>query len=159
MEDNRKLSKRQYLTVVCGQRGEPTRSIDGDPIYTERQYFRMMHMHRKGSNRPVGWFHRGYGSDQDVEVRWLYTGKNGYFAPEISFRASKNGIKVATRVANALRKIEHTSREDPEALIEDLAAYIVEYVDDRANGCWDDYRCLRAPTDNEMMVIARAAQG
>lgn len=158
MDDKRKLSKAMYLTAVCGQKYISTRS-DCD-IYTEMQFFQMMHRHNKGSNRPRGWFHRGYGH-KDVEVRWLWTEKNGYFAPEISFRPERGEsiLPLVVRLTKAIKAMVYTDREGPESLIEAVKAYVVEYVNDQAEGCWDDYRLIRAPGDNEMMVLARAAVG
>jgi hypothetical protein len=154
--DNRKLSKRRVLTVVSGQKGQSSRGTDGD-IYTERQYFRMMHKHLKGSTRPVGHFHKGYGSDRQVEIRWLWTEKLGYFAPELSYQVSKDSIAIAKTIGEALR--EMNEKLGPEGLIERAQACVVEYIDDNKEGCWDDYRCVRMPGDSEMMIIARAAMG
>jgi hypothetical protein len=158
MKDERKISKARVLTVVSGQRYVSSRGSDGD-IYEANQHFRLMHKHLKGSNRPRGFLHKGWGSDRDVSVRWLWTEKLGYFAPEISFRPSKESLRVASMVSDALLEIVNTDKEDPEKLIERLGAFVVEYVSDQKEGCWDDYRVIRAPGDSEMMVIARAAIG
>lgn len=153
--DNRKLAKRPTLTVVSGQKGRSSSGYDGD-IYTERQYFRMMHAHRKGSNRPAGFMHKGYGCGE-VEVRWLWTEKLGYFAPELSYQVSRPTVSIAQTLHKVL--LEMNEKLGPDGLIEQTKAYVVEYVDDNKEGCWDDYRVVRAPNDTEMMVIARAAQG
>ena len=153
--DDRKLAKRPTLTVVCGQKGQTSRGTDGD-IFTERQYFRMMHAHRKGSNRPVGFMHKGFGCEE-VEVRWLWTEKLGYFAPELSYQVKRDTLKIAETLHKVL--LEMNEKLGPEGLIEHAKATVVEYIDDRKENCWDDYRVVRAPGDCEMMVIARAAVG
>lgn len=158
-QDNRKLSKRKYITVVQSGKCERTPSFSGDsPIYSVYQYVSYRLMHRKGSNRPEGWFHSLWGgSDQTVEIRWLWTEEHKFFAPEISFRPSENGTKLAAVIAKALRKRRHDEKEGPEHLIEDLGAYLVEYVNDNKDGCYDDYRVLQAPGEPAMMTIARYA--
>jgi hypothetical protein len=45
----------------------------------------------------------------------------------------------------------------PDQVIDLLKATVVEYVDDRAEGCYDDYRPLRVPGENPMLTIARYA--
>lgn len=158
-QDNRKLGKRHYITVTQSGMIEPTRRLGGDgDIFTVYQYFTYRLRHKKGSNRPAGWFHSMWGgSDYTVEVRWLYTDDHNYFAPEISFRPTEAGIKLATKVAKALHEMRNTRDESPERLTADLKAYLVEYVNDNKDGCWDDYRVLQAPGDCPMMVIARHA--
>jgi hypothetical protein len=155
----RKIAKRLSLTVVSGRMFVTVGAGGGrEAIYEENQHFRLMHKHLRGSNRPRGFFHKSWGSDEEVGVRWLWTEKNGYFAPEITFRPSKNGVKTASVVCEALLEIPRDS-ETPEGLIEKLRATVVEYIDDQKEGCWDDYRVVRVPGEPAMMTIARAAQG
>ena len=156
-----KLGRRCYMTVVQGEKGNPTPGYEGRiPIYTLRQYFTMRVKHKKGSTRPVGWFHNhGFSSNLTVEVRWLWTEEHQYFAPEITFRPSETGAKVAWKVSQALVSMRRTSEDEtqPDALADLLGAVTVEYVDDNKEGCWDDYRPLRVPGEPAMMTIARYA--
>lgn len=154
----RKLTKRTHLVVV--QSDAPyyaSPGYSGGPIYYFHQYFYLMWKHRKGSNRPEGYFHAPYG-DIKVEVKWLWTEEHEYFAPEIMFRPSKLSNKLVPKVGEAL---EGLSRQDkgPEGLIEALQATVVEYVDNNGEDgdCYDDYRPLRIPGENAMMTIARYA--
>lgn len=159
-QDNRKLGKRRYITVTQSDKVEPTSRLSGDgDIYTVYQHITYRLKHKKGSNRPEGWFHSMWGgSDNTVDVRWLWTHDHDYFAPEVSFRPTEAGMRLSAKVAQALNKMRHCDDEGPERLIADLGAYLVEYVSDNKDGCWDDYRVLQAPGDCPMMVIARAAQ-
>jgi hypothetical protein len=154
-EDNRKLSKSMKLTVVSGQKGQSSRGQDGD-IFTERQYFRLMHQHRAGSNRPKGFFHKGFISE-DVEIRWLWTEKLGYFAPELSYQVTRTTFSMAKTIGTVL--LDMNEKLGPAGLIEKVQASVVEYIDDNKDGCWNDYRPIACPGDTEMMIIARAAQG
>lgn len=150
----RNLTKAVFMTVVESDKCEPTQGVRSQ-IYTVWQYFTPRHKHRKGSNRPAGYFHTGIGSfDAQVTVRWLWTEENGFFAPEITFRPS--GRRTANQVAKALAKVE---RKDggPENLSEALGATVVEYVNDNAPGCYDDYRPIRVPGEPAMVTLARAA--
>jgi hypothetical protein len=160
MQDKRKLGKRQFVTVVMGERSEPRQPHyrEDGPIYTQHQYFKLRHKHLKGSNRPAGWFHDTSSYDSRVEIRWLYTDELGYFGEEITFRPTTNGIKLAAKVGKALQEVRWEKGDKPQALNDKLNATVVEYVDDRKDGCWDDYRPLRVPGENPMMTIARYAQ-
>ena len=154
----RKTTKRRYMTVVQGVKGDPTPGYNGSSsIYKLSQYFTMRFRHRKGSNRPEGWFHQGYSSDTSVEVMWLWTEEHEFFAPKIEFRPTKLGTKTAVLIAGALQSIRNAELEGPELLADTLKAAVVEYVDDRKEGCWDDYRPLRIPGEPAMVTIARHA--
>jgi hypothetical protein len=154
--NEQKLSKRQYMTVVESEKCDPTRG-DRDPIYSVFQYFRLRFKHLKGSNRPAGYYHDSSGSyDATVNVRWLYTESNRYFAPEITFRPTEKGIKTAHKVGQAIHTLGYRE-ETPEGLVEALKASVVEYMDDNKDGCWDDYRPLRVWGENAMETLARAA--
>lgn len=156
----RKTSRTSYLTVVSSNKRVSCRCSDGSgDIYEEIQTFRKMHKHLQNSTRPRGWFHRGYSSHQEVEVRWLWTDKNGYFAPEISYQPTKASIATAKWVAECIVENERSDKDNPDGLIEKTEAFVVEYVNDDKEGGYDDYVCRRAPGDTDMMVIARAAQG
>lgn len=149
----RKLTKAVFMTVVESDKCEPTQGVRSQ-IYTVWQYFTPRHKHRKGSNRPAGYFHTGFGSlDATVTVRWLWTEDNGFFAPEITFRPS--GRRTANQVAKALVKVE---RKDggPDNLSEAMEATVVQYIDDNAPGCYDDYRPIRVPGEPAMVTLARA---
>lgn len=158
-KDERKLSKRQYITVVQTDRCEKTKRATGEgDIWTVYQYFQHRLKHKKGSNRPEGWFHSIWGgSDQQITVRWLYTEDLGYFAPEISFHPTAAGLKLCNKVAKALYEMRNCKDEGPERLMRDLKASKVKYVDDNKQGCWDDYQ--PDMSGNAMLVIARAAAG
>jgi hypothetical protein len=144
------------MTVIQGEKGDPSPSYDGGSIYRLHQYFRLRLRHLKGSNRPAGYFHNCYGSDAAVTVRWLWTEDNGFFAPEITFRPSSLGVKTATKVGEALRSFGW-HEASPDKLVELLSATVVEYIDDQKEGCWDDYRPLYIPGEPAMVTIARAA--
>lgn len=154
-----KLSKRSYPTAEISGKSNPTRSLSGDgDIFTVYQYFQLRQKHLKNSNRPDGWFHSTWGgSEQTVEIRWLWTERQSYFAPEIRFRPSTAGVKLSAKIAKALYGQRNTSDEGPDRLMADLGAYLVEFVNDKKEGCWDDYRVLQAPNEPAMMTIARYA--
>ena len=161
---DRKISKRRYMTVVQSEKGDRHQGSEGGgpywDIYTIHQHFTLRFKHLRGSNRPAGYFHDGFNSrDGSVDVRWLYTESNGFFAPEITFRPTEQGIKVGIKVAKALREFAY-DRESPLKLILKLNATNVNYVDDTAHGCWDDYMPVDLPTENEgnaMEILAQAA--
>lgn len=162
---DRKLGVREFITVRTGEKYLSSHGRagigSGDDIFTEHMVFMMMTKHRNGSIRPAGWFHKGYCA-KDVDVTWLWTESHKYFAPKIEFRPeSKSILKLVRLLGEVLTTMEHKDRDarGPEALIDALGAYVVEYVDDGLAGGWDDYRVVRAPGDSAMMVIARAAQG
>jgi len=152
-----KLGKRPQLTVCWyGRDGQtPTPGYDGgDPIYTERLCFRYRYPHLKGSKHPKGFYHDGYGTDDTVEVRYLWTVTHNYFAPEITFRPGRLGIKAVAKITKALEKLGRDP--EPEALCEELQAMIVESVPDE-NGSYNDFRPVRIPGEPAMVTIARAA--
>jgi len=153
----RKTTKRRYMTVVQGEKGNPTPGYNSGSIYSLHQYFTVRYRHRKGSNRPEGWFHQGYSSDTTVEVTWLWTEEHEFFAPKVEFRPTELGMKTAMKVATALRSIRSAELEGPDLLADTLGAVVVEYVDDNKEGCWDDYRPLRIPGEPAMVTIARHA--
>jgi hypothetical protein len=156
---NRKLTKRTHITCVqsddkCFQQHGYNGS---SPIFTYHQWFALRWKHKKGSNRPEGWFHSPYG-DIKVEIRWLWTEEHEYFAPEISFRPHRLSNKLVPKVAEALDNLgRHES--SPDGLIEALGATVVQYADDNGkNGdCYDDYRPLRVPGEPAMVTLARYA--
>jgi hypothetical protein len=115
------------MTVIQGEKGDPSPSYDGGSIYRLHQYFRLRLRHLKGSNRPAGYFHNCYG-----------------------------GVKTATKVGEALRSFGW-HEASPDKLVELLSATVVEYIDDQKEGCWDDYRPLYIPGEPAMVTIARAA--
>jgi hypothetical protein len=152
-----KLGKRPHLTVCWyGRDGQtPTPGYDGgSPIYTERLCFRYRFPHKKGSRYPVGYYHDGYGNDDTVEVRWLWTVEHEFFAPEVTFRPGRLGLKAVAKIAKALEKLGRDSQ--PEALCEALQAMLVEQVE-VAGHFRDDYRSVRLPGEPAMVTIARAA--
>lgn len=150
----RKLTKRTHLTVIqSDDKSYASRGYRSD-IYHFHQYFALRWKHKKGSNRPEGWFHSPYG-DIKVEVRWLWTEEHEFFAPELSFRPHALATKIAPKIANAIQ--EGGYKFQPDQLIEALGATVVQYVDDNKEGCWDDYRPLRVPGENPMLTIARYA--
>jgi hypothetical protein len=156
MNDKRKLGKRKYMTVVQSEKGVSCQGSEG-PIYQLHQYFALRFKHLKGSNRPTGWYHNAnWGHDSQVEVRWLWTERNGFFGSEISFRPTEAGLKIAVKVGKALRGLNY--KAGPEDLMEALGAALVEYISDNKEGCWDDYRPLQVPGEAAMLTIARYAQ-
>lgn len=148
-----KLTKRHYLTVVQSEKRESSQGANG-PIYTVYQYFVNRAKHKKGSTRPAGWLH-GAEYEQRIEVRWLYTERHDFFAPEITFRPTRPGIWLAGRIGKELFRLEYDNT-NPETLLESLGAIVVEYVDDRKDDCWNDYRVLRIPGEPAMVTLARA---
>jgi len=152
---NMKLGKRQHITVVDGEKGDPTRGTDGD-IYKKHQYFHYRVKHLEGSTRPKGWYHDHASYIMTVEVRWLWTESLGYLAPEVTFKPYEDGLKLARKVGQALVTIRNNN-ETPDGLIEALKADVVEYVSDNKDGCWSDYRPIRVWEENAMMTLARAA--
>ena len=155
-----KINRKQHITVVQSGLCERTSSLrdPGDPIYSLYQHFTFRVMHRKGSNRPEGTFHTSWGgSERSIEVRWLRTESLGFFAPEMRFQPSDASMKLAKKVGKALMCIRHTQDEGPDALVDYLKAYVVEYINDNKPGCFDDYKVLHAPGDSAMMTIARYA--
>ena len=156
--NKRKTSKRRYMTVVQGEKGDPTPGYGGGgSIYRLSQYFTLRFKHLKGSNRPQGWFHQGYASDTSVEVRWLWNEAHQFFAPEIQFRPSKLGTKTAVLIAGALQSIQSAELEGPDLLADTLGAVVVDYLEDNKEGCWNDYQPLRIPGEPAMVTIARHA--
>jgi hypothetical protein len=158
---NRKTSKRRHMTVVQSEKGEPTIGTQSN-IYTIHQHFTLRFKHLRGSNRPAGYFHDGFASrDGSLNVRWLWTKENGFFAPELSFRPTALGTKVAVKVAKTLGGFAYDA-ESPLNLILKLRATNVCYVQDNKEGCWDDYMPIDLPVEDEdvnaMVVLAKAAQ-
>jgi hypothetical protein len=155
----RKTSKRRYMTVVQSGKGDPTRGSEED-IFTIHQYFTLRVKHLRGSNRPAGYFHNGWSSREgSVDIRWLYTDSNGFFAPELTFRPTETGIKVAIKVAKALQAFAY-DKASPLGLILKLKATPVDYMQDDKQGCWDDYKPVDLPTADEgnaMEILARVA--
>lgn len=151
-----KLSKRQHMIVQQSGKVKPERPSFGsdEPVHTLHQHFRFGRKHQKGSTRPVGYFHTGGNYEETVHVKWLWTEKLEFFAPEVTFRP--RGVKVAIKVAKALDAFGYR-QGNPDSLSEALKATVVEYMNDNAPGCWDDWRPLRVPGENAMMTIARAA--
>jgi hypothetical protein len=156
----KKLSKRLYLTVTQSGKCGPTRGFRSD-IYTVHQDFALRLMHRKGSSRPAGYYHDGFGSyDAKVEVTWQWTDDLGYYAPEISFRPSARALKIVNKIAKALHEIRNKRDVNPDDLTEMLKATVVEYCEDNNRGdpeLYDDYRPIRVPGECAMATLARAA--
>jgi len=155
-----KYGRRKYLTVVQSGLCERSRGGRDCDIFSLYQYFTFRVKHKRGSTRPEGTFHSEWsGSDYTVEVKWLYTDDLGYFAPEISFRPTRQAAKVANLVAKALCGWRGSCPEDrktePERFSDSLGAIVVEYINDQTPGCWNDYRVIRVPGDSEMMLLAR----
>ena len=155
----RKLTKRTHMT--CSQSNEKyeTRwsTVDGvGRIYNFHQSFALMWKHRKGSNRPEGWFHSPYG-DINVEVTWCWVEKLGWYAPNVSFRPHRLSTKIVATVSKALEGLRYDGT--PDMLIEALQATTVTFADDNGKGdCYDDYRPLCIPGEPAMVTIARYAQ-
>jgi hypothetical protein len=157
MQDNRKLAKSTVLAVVSGQKYESTRASGGyAAIYAEHQHFYTMRKHLRGSNRPAGWLHRDYGV-KEANVRWLWTEENRYFGAQIEFQPGRSCMKLIKLLDKLIKAMAHTDAEGPATLIQRANAFVVEYVTDQKEGCWDDYRVIQAPGDSDMMIIARAA--
>lgn len=154
-----KLGKRKYMTVVQSEKCDQTRRATGEGyIWTIHQYFSFRVKHKKGSTRPAGTMHNLWSSsDAIVGVEWLNTDDLGYFAPEITFKPTPNGIKISQKVSKALYEMRNTEDQGPEALAEKLEAYVVEYINDNKKDTWEDYRVLQAPNEPAMMTVARYA--
>lgn len=155
---DRKLSKRLYLTVVWQDRhsSRPTPGYDGgSPIYTEYLHFRLRWMHRKGSNRPKGYYHDTFCHDGTVTVRWLWTEEHKHFAPEVTFSPTEDSLRIVRKLTKVMEKIGKRNLE-PETLCEALEAMIVESVENEA-GAYDDYRPVRLVGEPAMVTLARAA--
>jgi hypothetical protein len=155
---NRKLGKRPHLTVCWYERRETSASSysDGGPIYKERLCFRYRFIHKKGSNRPKGYYHDGFGGYEDtVEVTWAWTEKLGHYACEIHARPSRLGTKAALKILPVMEKIGRSALT-PEKLCEALEVMIVESVEDEGEAYYD-YRPVRIVGEPAMLTLARAA--
>lgn len=154
---NRKTSKRQYITTTIGDRYEQGNAYNSEfKLYEIHQSFTLRVKHLKGSNRPEGWYHYNP-MDGGVEVRWLYTDKLGYFAPEISFKPSSSSLKIVLKIGKAIQDIKHDHDVSPDILADKLVASVVESVNDNKEGTYEDYRPLRIQGEPAMMTIARHA--
>lgn len=150
-----KLSRSTVVAVVVGRRYVTVGGggTSGEDIHEQTLHFSRYRRHLRGSNRPAGVLRADY-CGKSVDVRWLWTERHGYFAPELSFRPNTGNLKLAHRVAEML-----VGEPTPEQLIERLACYEAERIDDRKDGCYDDYRVVRAPGDGPLAMIGRATVG
>ena len=148
-----KLNRRPDLTVCWHERRE-TESIDGG-LYVEVLSFRFRYMHKRGSNRPKGYYHDGFGHEDTVTVRWLWTERLEHFACEITYYPTALGIKANRKIGDALLKIGRRA-SSPELLCETLEVLIVEDVPNEGDA-YDDYRPVRIVGEPCMVTLARAA--
>ena len=149
------LSKRYYLIVQEGRREKSCRSSEGDWIYTQSQHFMLAQRHLKGSRQPEGYYSAGYGSCA-VNIRWLYTERNQFFAPEVTFSAKdgKTAWKLVAKIGKAFDEMPGWGDSfGPQRLQDELKATVVEYVEDG----WRDYRPLRVFGEDPLLTLARAA--
>jgi hypothetical protein len=154
VEPQIKLSKRRYIIVTEGKKEQSTQSREtGEWIYEFYQHFMLAKKHLKGSEHPRGWFDCGYDSGS-VNIRWLYTDSNGFFAPELTFDARRmTSFKVVERLHKAFNDLPRYGEESgPSHLVERLGAATVEYVE----SAWPAYRPLRIPGESPLISLARA---
>jgi len=155
METEIKLAKRLWVIVTESEKRQSSFSHDSNEwIYEYYQHFMLGRKHLKGSEHPQGWYATGYSSGA-VNIRWLYTESNGFFAPELSFGGREMlSFKMIEKLHKAFNDLpRHGEGGGPEQLTARLKAVVVEYVED----AWRTYRPLRIPGESPLISLARAA--